>query len=600
MKRKTSTAPTRIYTYGCRLPILGSNLVEEQLRLARAYHNKLIEIELARKVKVREAMTSVSSVSVALDVLNELNKQIETERTIINATKAAARSSAVDVGVQRARIRDLQGQRKEAFTVLKAAKMASKTPEMVAKFEEIGNEANEAIRAARATCNVYWGTYLLVEKAIEEAKAPPKKGQRKGELRFRHWDGCGRVGVQLQGGLPVAAAFGSDTRLRIAPLPTTGSKRGMTMTTVHIRVGSDEKGGPIWAAFPFRLHRPLPTDGTIKWTWIHRTFKGRWTNYDLQIVVEAPSFARPERPPHDGGVVALDLGWRKRIRETTPDKSDLRVAYYHDDQGRHGEILLDAEIRQKLDHANSLRSIEDRNFDEIKTVLLAWMEGHPLPDGLKETFEHFAKWRSAKRMGAAIDQWKISRTNGDDEIFERLAAWWKQHRHLYDWESCERDRTLNRRLDFYRNVAADLTRRYAVVVIEDFDLRRVTEHELPESERKEAPAPARYNRVISSPSEFRGTIKSAAPGNGCRVVEVDCSYTTVQCHRCCRIEKWDAAANLVHTCACGHTWDQDYNAAINLLARFASGEMPPKLPPSLSEATSIANKEVLESESATR
>jgi hypothetical protein len=245
-------------------------------------------------------------------------------------------------------------------------------------------------------------------------------------------------------------------------------------------------------------------------------------------------------------------------------------------------MRLDANIRQRLDHANSLRAIQDRAFDEVKAALLAWFSARtePLSEALKLALTNVALWRSAKRLGAAIGVWTTARVDGDTEILERLTAWWKQHRHLYDWESCERDRTLNRRKDIYRNMAAQLTRKYAVVVLEDFDLREMAKHEKPESETKVGPAPTRRNRVVAAPAEFRLAIKSAAPGNGCRIIAVNCAYTTMKCHRCGHVEKWDAAASLRHTCSCGAEWDQDYNAAVNLLALFSSSEVPHACAPS--------------------
>lgn len=589
MKRKTSTAPTRIYTYGCRLPTKGADLVESQLKLARVYYNKLLEIEIAQRKAIQDAMAAVADVDAALVVVSELKAQVEAEQTIIKAAKAAARSGAVDVHAQRARIRELMPQLRAAREVLKAAKDASKTPEMLARFAAIREEANAAVRAARASCGVYWGTYLLVEQAIEAAR------KSKTDLKFRRWDGCGRVGVELMKGLPVPAVFGQDTRLQIDPLPTTGSKRGQTMTRVRIRVGSDEKKEPVWAEFPFRMHRPLPADGVIKWAWIHRTFKGRWVNWDLQIVVEAPSFARSARPASDGGVVALDIGWRKRAGAKA-DAADLRVGYWYDDQGNHDEIRLDADIRRRLDFANKLRATQDSNFNEAKTALLAWLDESPreLPEQLAAALAYIVKWKSAKRLGATVKVWRENRIAGDEAIFERLDTWWKQHRHLYDWESSQRDRTLGCRKDFYRNIAARMTRRYAVIVIEDLDLRELIKKAAPESEKENAPTPVQHNRVIAAPSKLREAIKSAAPGNGCRVVELDPAYTTIQCNRCGRREKWDAAANLSHTCECGHTWDQDYNAAVNLLAMYASGDVVLTPPPSTSGAAMGEKVKVLE------
>ena len=575
MKRKTSSHPTRIYTYGMRLPTEGLDLIVEQLRLTEVYRNALLVIELRRRVKVREAMSSSADVARVQELVAELDRQIAGERSSINAAKAAARSNKVDISAQRCRLKLLFAEQKIARSALKIAKAACKTPEMLARFDAIQEEANAAIRAARKDCGLYWGSYLLVEQAMEDVR------RNKMDPEFRHWDGCGRIGVQLQGGLPVAKIFGNDPRLRIAPLPTTGSKRGRLMTSVQIRVGSTEAGKPIWASFPFRMHRPLPADGTIKWAWIHRTFKGRWVNWDLQIVVESPSFEVAPRSLGQGGVVAIDLGWRLRAGSTS-GPSSLRIGYWQDDQGHHGEFLMPSDLADRLRHADSLRSIQDRLFEEAKASLGAWLKdnGHHLDPNLRERLSSLHLWRSARRLGEITEQMAEHRTGPAANMCDILVAWWKKHRHLYDWETAERDRALNARKYTYQVMAKNLARKYAAIVLEDLDLGDLALLPKPEDASPGPHKKARHQRVLASPSEFRLALKSAAPGNGCRIVYEPCDFTTITCHACRKITRWDKSQDLRHRCECGAEWDQDMNAAINLLAMFASGDVMPTGSPS--------------------
>ena len=141
-----------------------------------------------------------------------------------------------------------------------------KRREEVAKFDkatDIGKKqierANESAsaegRAARATCGVYWGSYLLVEAAMSGArkgKEPP---------HFERWDATGRLGVEIQHGISVARAFsGADTRLRILSMPdpagmTSGSRRSGKRHLVSIRIGSDEHKDPVWASWPVTMRR---------------------------------------------------------------------------------------------------------------------------------------------------------------------------------------------------------------------------------------------------------------------------------------------------------------------------------------------------------
>lgn len=44
-----------------------------------------------------------------------------------------------------------------------------------------------------------------------------------------------------------------------------------------------------------------------------------------------------------------------------------------------------------------------------------------------------------------------------------------------------------------------------------------------------------------------------------------CQATTITCHACGDVTRWDKAKYLSHACKCGTFWDQDFNAAVNIL-----------------------------------
>ena len=105
-------------------------------------------------------------------------------------------------------------------------------------------------------------------------------------------------------------------------------------------------------------------------------------------------------------------------------------------------------------------------------------------------------------------------------------------------------------------------------MLEDFALTDVLE--LPEVESKE-PAPRNHYRQFASPGAFRSVLIQTCGREGVRVVKVAGAYTTQQCHVCGDACQWDAAAQLEHVCSNGHKWDQDRNAAINLLGIWQRG-----------------------------
>jgi len=587
MKRRTSTAPIRVYSYGCRLPTANADLVEQQLVCAHHYYNTLIEIERRRRVATREAQSASSSaISSSESSLASYETEIAKTLEAINAKKGKARTSKIDLSSERQILSTLRALKKKTIENLKVAKQEARTPALLEIFASIQEKANDEVREARSKNGLYWGTYLLVEQSVQlacKSKTDPEFHRfrsvpnRQGLPSIAN----GRVGVELIQGVEVSKLVGGqNTQLQIdSPSPNRMSK-------VKIRIGSgDSRRSPLFAEFPFRMHRPLPADGLVKWAWISKSTKGRWVNWSLQIVVEAESLRRVVRPPSDGGVVAFDIGWRQKESEN-PGK--LRIAYWHDDRGNHGELIIPHEesrliktdclrsrpnsIRNRLDHATSLRSIQDKNFDAVRTDLIAWMVVHDVPTWLSSATEWLHAWKSQRKLGAVVEQWSTSRFDGDSEIFDKLTSWWKQHRHLYDWESCERDRSLNARNNLYRNWAAQFTRKYAVVVLEDHFLAKVAKLQQPESTKSDMPKPTRRNRTIAACSEFALALKNAAPGNGCSVDYEPYDDTTATCSYCGLVERFDHRP-LEHPCErCGSTTgpvDQDRTAARNLLAAWA-------------------------------
>ena len=86
---------------------------------------------------------------------------------------------------------------------------------------------------------------------------------------------------------------------------------------------------------------------------------------------------------------------------------------------------------------------------------------------------------------------------------------------------------------------------------------------------------------------LRHTLKAAE-----QVVEVSAAYSTQHCSWCGNQERWDAALSVVHRCSrCGELFDQDHNAARNLLRSHIGGLAAQK--GDLPESGADERKEVL-------
>lgn len=568
MSRPEDAPPVRVYSYG--LP-LGpapecADLVDEQIVLARRYHNDLIAVERARRQAVRAIMGEVADVAAIEERIAALDAELQELRSQAKRTSAAERRRVPVSAEVKARIAELRAELKAARAERREARAALRdNAEVKARIAECNARANEMRKLMRAACGVYWGTYLLVERAIDQA------ARGKMDPRHRRWDGSGRIGVQLQGGLPVPALFGSDSRIQIDQIPTDammGSRahrRRATRTTVRLRIGSEGRA-PIWASFPVILHRPLPEDGVVKWAWAQRRRIGTRWRWELQLIVEARSFT--PLPKLRGDACAIDIGWRTRGDE------GLRVGYLANESGHVEELLLPRIILDRLRHADSLRAIRDRNFDVIRGELAAWLAENDVPDWLRAATRHLHQWRSTARLASVAYRWREARFEGDEGMFTRLDAWRRQDRHLYQWEASERSKAIGRRRDHYRVMAADLARRYSTIVLERVDLREIARLPQPEEEDQQHAA-ARWQRRVAAVSELRDAIRKAAAKTGAQVVEMEAAHTTTKCHACGDACSFDAAEHLIHTCEhCGVMWDQDVNAACNLLRMHTGASGP--------------------------
>jgi hypothetical protein len=566
VKRKTSIVPTRIYSYGCLPPTAGAELLDEQLRLAHRYRNLLVEIERTRRERVQAALRLAVEVDGPASQVEALVVELEALRRML-APLRAHNGEPPEAEVPAARARAVRGELRGARELLRAAKRRVLGDDRLRlELRAADDEAKRAVQEARAASGLYWGTYLQIEAAamqFRRGRQPP---------RFVPYDGSGKVAVQLQHGMPVAELFsGNDTRLRVQPLVADAFARARHQrrlagrTVVWIRAGSEgPRHLPRWIELPLLLHRPLPDDAVIKWAWIIRRVVAQRAEHQLQLVVESPSFVPPEAPVGRGRV-AVDLGWRNK-----PD-GRVRVAYWRDDEGRSGELLVPARTQEGVKKPDELRAIRDQSLDRAKAALREWLaSAGDVPEWLREATRALAHWRSPARLARLVQTWSERRLAGDEAIVEQLVAWAKQERHLRFWEVHQRDRRLGHRREAYRRFAVELARRYATVLLPTIDLGALRAIAPPEDARAAGRTQRRTAR-LAAPGELRAALREAAGNAGVALVELEAADRTRICAGCGRPAGWDARASLEVQCGqCGVRADQDENACLHLLAAHAA------------------------------
>lgn len=543
--------PSVIYRYGAKAPTLGAEVIGEQIWLAHRYGNALVEIERDRRdavaAKIRELSPTLHG---ALAEYERFSAAVQETAAEVKRANVAARRRSGEPRPDKERLKTLRNAKREAAAAVKVAKQRAYGSEQAkVALATIDAEFLERVKRARAESGLYWGTYLRVEQAAQKhRKGPPP--------RFRRWQHDGAVAVQIQRGMTVNDAIAGDNRIRLEPAGK--------WWRLWLRVQSEGRH-PVWAVIPVRIHRPIPEDARIKWVSIHRRRVGCTDQWSVCFVLARESGWAKADTAGDGAV-GIDLGWR-----VVP--AGIRVAYWCGSDGwRHDNLIISERDAARWTKADDLRSIRDQRFNAAKENLrmrLATMGGKP--QWLIETTSHLNQWRSAARLAALAIRWRGERFEGDEVAFAELEAWRKQDRHLYEWEANQRRKAVAWRDDLYRRFAAELSRRYRTVVLEDADWRELARH-APEEEADSRIG--QFARTIAAPGRLREILRERFAES----LLVPAEYTTQQCHVCGGRCEWDQGRHLEHTCEhCGCRWDQDANAAANMVAA-ASGPVACETP----------------------
>ena len=123
-----------------------------------------------------------------------------------------------------------------------------------------------------------------------------------------------------------------------------------------------------------------------------------------------------------------------------------------------------------------------------------------------------------------------------------------------------RDQVIRHRKEVYRRFVAGLLRTHGRVFLEDLQIRAMARKDQPEEETRNYSGSM---RVVAAVSVLGRMFQEHGD-----CVRVSAQHTTRQCSWCGHEKEWDAAENIMHRCGgCGSLFDQDRNAARNILRR---------------------------------
>jgi hypothetical protein len=380
------------------------------------------------------------------------------------------------------------------------------------------------------------------------------------DLRFR--GGIRKINIPHRytgGGMEIERLLSTAStakRLRVRPIKSdayTDSRRATTRQRLTRGVFGLANG--IQFEFEIILHRPIPGGAIVKQaSWcgifdrnlpVHR----RWS-WALQLVCEVP----PERyvtclSPDTRGTCAIDLGWR-----VMGNSEYLRIGMLVDDSGRVFELRLPLYMGRRRDAEK-----KDYYSSFLDTLTLDEKIGAEV----QVTKDAVQKLLDAKPAGFDKMRQRGLRNlipEADGKLKNILEVWDATDKKLCAIKATVVGRMKRRKSWLYQNLAAWLTRSYKTIAWKgDLSFKELAQN-TPTPALKHA---AKY-RQWAGLGELRTLIKNAAGHNCTELVASAADYNSVHCSHCGAASEGDRA-KLWMECPNGHRWDQDINAARNLL-----------------------------------
>lgn len=533
--RKTSTLPTKIWSFAAKCPEESVEKRDAILSLIHSYTHKLIRIEEARlkeyrstrkhylpeletlEERLRDALASTASDKD--EVVEEAKKQLrsaiakfESEQCEAARKEYAERRAKACAGLGpsiKARLNN---------EILEEMLQEPEWPEAWKDLSMADRDAAEQVKAARADCNLTKGCYLAVENAVAAAI----KDSRPVAPRFPKWDQSGRIAVQIEKNNRWSDILaGRNTFLRVTyadnrPLMKRGNG-SIRCWRVSIRIGSTEDRSPVWLHFTSRIHRLLPDDAIVKWAWIKCYQTAGRPQHRFQITFEHESLRWMPQP---GAVGSVDLECCHEVRD-----AGVCVARWCGSDKQSGEVVIPHKLLERFEHARRIRSALDKVRLHGYRVLRKWLalSGNHIIGWKKlgkdwmraklldlcQQYVNHCEVRAPNDSYKELHEFKLGRgLPSQQRMALWLDSWLRKERHLWRyWRDAEK-RAVNLRNEFFRREAHALRARYAV-------LSSDTAHLIPSPKMSET---ERSLRQVSAPGECRSIFRESfglprAPGS---------------------------------------------------------------------------------------
>jgi len=572
MKRQKEDTTAIVYAYGCSDPeTIPDALREERLRM-NAFWDELVRIDNRAERAVWEAAREVQEIDGLISQIDHLSAQISDAVKAKRAERARARAK-VDTPELDKQIAELAKARRESRSALWPL-LQDWRKEHRYLLRDIEQQRKKENKTARQQCGLFWGNYNRVLDSFERGRQLAKK--RSGRMRFsdpqrkdgvltvqiqRTKTGLGASTDELFNGVVTACMIDQIDHTAFEPGRARSDRRKAAKTWVDIRI--DAAGNRM--KLPATIHRLPPEDARIKSVQLKWWAEGERRRWQLCLTCTTP---KTDTEHLARSACGIDLGWRKQ-----PD-GGLRIATVVDSDGKTEYLSLPPDWMAGMDQVERLQQHID---DETLTLAATWhLRVQDLPDDLREPLmgwrpKRGAAWVNQQALHDAVRRRIESVAPGQRaDVPETIRHWYNRFRHLGIWRDRLRAKLLRRRRELFRLFARKTAQRYSLIGLEKFDLSAVarTRIRAPEAGDNELHAAARALRQRAAASEFRTELEHQAAKAGATVTKVDSNKTTCICHACGHDNKKPKRQRerLIWSCEnCGATWDQDMNAAQNVL-----------------------------------
>jgi len=564
---------TKVYAFHCGVPTEDCRqYVSDQFYYAHKYYNKLIELER----KLHHDKKEFEKVC---------NPDLEQHYNAVSARELELSAALEQHTKSKVNAQDKLGS-DELYTLVKTCRARLREAQKLLASERKKARATEQYKSALQTMNafhiearkklynntpvLFWGTKnhcvqrveLAVSKRMEIGQPP----------MFQPWSRDGVLYAQVINGMDAASVFDCKhgvVQIETLPRDHRDSKRfGKRFPAlVRMRVGSDGRK-PIWCTVKASIHRKFPPGSRIMAVQLirrqHMYYQhndGLWHPYDdyeIQFTLRIPEEPR-KYDPAKSLCAAIDLGWRVR-------EDGLRVGLWADSDGNKGEFMLPAIEFEMKSRAERIQSYRDIDMNECLKSVIEWRSTlDAIPEWLEKAgIKNVHAWRSVSALYRLLSVMEDNKEFAP-AMLEVLRKWRAREAHLQQYQRGLVWHQEARRLDYYRNLAAQFERKYNYVIFEDMlitDLRTDKEAE-DETMSNDQIKNMRMYRNLSAIGLLRQCFvqKFGKPN----VILGKTEFTTIDCHSCGTRNDFDKRRLVMKCTHCGIEIDQDYNAALNLL-----------------------------------